>query len=537
MAFRECRLGMVVGPHPLTAEAGLEMLQAGGNAFDAAVAAAFTEAVVEPSHNGIGGYGGAAVCFHAAERRVVCVDYNTEAPAAARPDMFTTEPSPDGVYRVSGTVHAHGPMSVGVPGIVAGLEEIHRSWGALPHPESIPQLLGPAIRAARDGWECNRITHNCLRENAEGIRAGFPETATLLTLTEGLPQAGERLSNPQLARTLERLASAGLRDFYTGEIAGRIVDCLQERGGILTREDLAAYRARHVETTSMAYRGRVLHTPPVGCGGITTFQILRVLEGFDLSDRLPGTAAFYHLFAAVIKACWRRRLVDLGDPAFTGVPEAGQLDPALISDLRQEARAELEAPRPGTPIAPDPYYSTSHICAADAAGNVVSLTQTHGAAFGSWVSVPETGLILGHGMARFEPRPGWSNSIAPGKRPLHNMAPMLVLQEGSPVAAYGTPGGRTIVNNQAYFTLGLFAFGLDLGTTLAAPRLHCEEAEPLKLEERAGEAVFEELRAMGHQVRAVERNGGPAHGILIGGHPTELHGATDPRGDGKVAAQ
>jgi gamma-glutamyltranspeptidase/glutathione hydrolase len=173
---------------------------------------------------------------------------------------------------------------------------------------------------------------------------------------------------------------------------------------------------------------------------------------------------------------------------------------------------------------------------ADSAGNVVSLTQTHGAFFGSFVTVPGTGLLFGHGMTRFDPRPDWPNSIAPGKRPLHNMAPMLALQDGRPVAAYGTPGGRTIVNNQALFSLGLFVYSMEIADVLAIPRLHCEEAEPLKLEQRAGNEVFSALEDRGHRVEHVEKNGGPAHGIVIGAAPTELDGATDPRYEGKVAA-
>jgi gamma-glutamyltranspeptidase / glutathione hydrolase len=516
---------MIVGPHPRTAEAGLEMLRAGGNAFDAAVAAAFTEAVVEPAHNGVAGYGGAAVCFHP-EQGVVCLDFNSEAPAAADPGMFLNDAGmPDNPRQNRST------LSVGVPGIVAGLEEIHRSWGTLP----LTGILAPAIRAAREGWDCNPLTHVSLRDSAAGLWETFPDTAELLMPGGRVPEPGETMTNPDLGATLEMLSARGLREFYEGETGRIIVASLRERGGILTRDDLASYRPLRLPATRMEYCGRTLHTPPVGSGGVTSLQMLRLLERFDLSGLQPGTAPLFHLFGEVMKACWRRRLTTLGDPAFTGIVESAELEEALIEELRGQVEAGLANPQPGERLAPDPIQCTSHICAADASGGVVSLTQTHGAWFGSWVSVPGTGLVFGHGMARFEPRPGWPNSIAPKKRPLHNMAPFLVTRDGRPAAAYGTPGGRTIVNNQACFSLCLYRFGLDIAATLALPRLHCEEAEPMKLETSAGEPVLEQLRALGHQVAGVERNGGPAHGILLDSDLARMDGSTDPRGNGKVA--
>jgi gamma-glutamyltranspeptidase / glutathione hydrolase len=540
MPFQACSVGMVVGPHPRTAEAGLEVLRAGGNAFDAAVAAAFTEAVVQPAHNGVAGYGGGMVGFLADPGQVVCVDFNTEAPAAATPEMFPLEAvappqppnsggSPISLYRIRDSLNSLGALSIGIPGIVGGLDEIHRSWGTRP----IAELLGPAIRAARDGWECNAHTAKNLGEKAEMIRHRFPETARLLMPEGREPKPGDRMSNPELADLLERLTSVGLRDFYEGETATRVVGYLQEQGGILTREDMAGYRARHVPPTQSEYRRHTLLTPPPGCGGVTTLQMLQVLEGFEVPE--PANAAFYHLFAEVMKACWRRRLMEVGDPAFTGMSETAQLEEGRIAELRAEVEAGLRGEVEREPIAPEPFTCTSHINVVDASGNAVALTQTHGASFGSCVTVPGTGLTFGHGMGRFEPRSGWPNSIGPGKRPLHNMAPMLALRSGRPAAVYGTPGGRTIVNNQAYFSLCIYRFGLDIATALALPRLHCEEAEPMKLEEAAGHEVFEALRALGHRIVAVDKSGGPAHGIVIGDSPRHLDGATDTRWNGKVA--
>jgi gamma-glutamyltranspeptidase/glutathione hydrolase len=521
---------MVAAPHPDAACAGIEALRQGGNAFDAIVAAAFTEAVVEPAHNGVAGYGGAMVGWHAGVRRVVCVDFNAEAPAAAHPQLYRILPGEGALYTVEGAAHREGAASIAVPGVVAGLEEIHRSWGHLP----LAALLEPAIRAAAEGWTVNLMTASNLAEHAAPLRERHPETAALLLPGGRVPARGERLANPALADTLRHLAGSGLRTFYEGEIAERIVTGLAARGGLLSREDLRRYRARHVQALSVGYRGRELCTPPVGCGGVTSLQMLMVLEGFDLAQwPLPG-AELFHLLIEVMKPCWRMRLTELGDPAFTHVAESTHLQPAVIQELRERVRRGLAHPEPGTIVGPEPFNCTSHLCAADATGNVASLTQTHGGAFGSYVTLPELGLTFGHGMARFDPRPGLPNSIAPGKRPLHNMAPFVVLRDGWPEALYGTPGGRTIVNNQAYFSLALLAYGLDAHTALAVPRLHCEEAEPAKLEEAAGPEALAALRALGHLVEPVERNGGCAQAITVGADPGQLAGATDPRGDGLV---
>lgn len=512
---------MVVGPHPRSSEAGLEMLRAGGNAFDAVVAAGFTEGVVEPAHSGVAGYGGAAVCYLAGSRSVVCVDFNARAPAAALPDMFVGRE----------TAQIHGPLAVAVPGIVGGLDTLHRKWGSLP----LHAVLAPAIRAARGGWACNRLTHEALTKCFHLLRREFPATAAMVAPGGRAPELGERMENPELARTLEHLAGAGLRDFYEGETAGRIVSAVEGLGGILTGDDLAGYQPSVMPALAIEYRGVLLSTPPHCSGGVTSLQILKVMDGFDLDAVGCGTSQFFHLYCEALKACWRRRLTDLGDPEFGAAAPERHLDDALIDELRAETREGLTHPRAGERIAPDPASCTSHLCAADAHGNMVSLTQTHGGHLGSWVTVPGTGLVLGHGMARFEPRPGWPNSVAPGKRPLHNMTPMLATRDGRPAAVFGTPGGRTIVNSQAFFAICMYAGGMDMQSAIAAPRLHCEEAEPAKLEARAGPEMLEALRGLGHLVNEVERNGGPAHGIVAGEAQGELSGATDPRGDSAVA--
>ncbi|MFC1712652.1 gamma-glutamyltransferase family protein [Candidatus Poribacteria bacterium] len=528
----EDRLWSDSGPNSETADAGLEILKAGGNAFDAIVAAAFTEAVVGLSNNGIGGYGGCLVGYSIAENGVVAVDYNSRAPGKASEDMFPIEYAEDGVsYTVPGHIHAHGALSVGVPGVVGGLTLAQERFGVL----DLPKVMEPAIQIAQDGVLIGDGMANTIANREDTFKNDFPDTARLLMPNGQPPKAGERLRFPELADTLTQIAADGADAFYRGETADKIVACLKRQGGIMEKEDLANYEARAVKSLEISYRDYRLYTPPLCSGGLTTFQMLRVLDGFDLSGMQPGDPELYHLFIEVMKVCWRERLTKLGDPDFVSIDQEAELDDQRIEVLRERVRTGLQNPEPGELIAPEPLGCTIHICAADASGNIVSLTQTHGGGFGSLVAVPDAGFILGHGVGRFDPRPGWANSVGPGKQPLHNMCPTLILKDGRPFASIGTVGGRTIVNCVMQFAVLLTDFGCSIDEALAAPRINCQTVEPLQIEKRAGENALERVRELGHEVNESLRIGGPAHGIVTGNTAGEYHGATDPRGGGKVA--
>ena len=532
MKARRRKLGTVAGPHPRTAAAGMMMLRAGGNAVDAAVAAAFTEAVVEPLHNGVGGYGGGMVIQLASTRRVVAIDYNSAAPAAASERMFTIEKAktPAG-YRVRGAANLHGPLAVGVPGIVAGLCLALRRYGTM----RLDEVLAPAIRAARYGFVPNRLTRTEIAAHAGRWRQAFPETARVFLGSNGRgPRAGERSTNPDLARILEAIAAEGQGVFYQGHVGRAIADHIQELGGCLTIDDLRRYRARVVKPCNAPYRDCRLYTPPVGAGGLTTLQMLRLLEGYDVASM--SLVERLHLCAEAMKVCWPERLRRCGDPEFVDFDVAAELSDELTARLAGKLQRGLKSPRPGRIVAHEPLSCTSHISTADCAGNVVSLTQTHGGRFGSMVTVPGTGLLLGHGVGRFDPRPGWANSIAGGKRPLHNMAPIIATRAGRPFASYGIPGGRTIVNNQLSFSIGLIDLGASAEEVLAAPRMHCEGGEPLRVERRAGKRILDGLRRLGHTVDTDATIGGPGHAIVLADDVSVQSGATDPRHEGKVLA-
>jgi gamma-glutamyltranspeptidase/glutathione hydrolase len=282
----------------------------------------------------------------------------------------------------------------------------------------------------------------------------------------------------------------------------------------------------------VSYRGYDVYTPPLPNGGLTLLQMLRLLEGMDPTGGATNTG-LAHLLAEVSKACWQERLTKYGDPDHTTVDPTHELDEPLVSRLRERVDDGLARPRPGKLISPDPLLvGTVHLCAADAAGNVVSLTETHGGNFGSLVSVPGTGLVLGHGMGRFDPRPGRPNSIAPWKRPLHNMSPLLLVRDGRPTLALGGAGGRTIINNLCQVLVRLLDIGESLEDAIAAVRVHVETAEPVQVE-AGGEAIAAGLERLGHSTKIRPRFG--ALQAIRFGPGGAMSGVADPRRGGTVA--
>jgi len=525
--------GTVAGPHPRTAKAGFEMLLAGGNAVDAAVAAAFAEGVVEPSHNGIAGYGGGVLIYRKQMQDVIAIDYNTAAPAAASEAMFTIEDAPDvpAGYRVPGRVNVHGPLSIGVPGVVAGLCSTLEEFGSLP----LTEVLQPAINSARYGYAPNSANRGGMAGNAERWKQDFPETARVFLKNGRPPKKGETLTNPELARTLEAVAEGGHAAFYEGSIAETIANHIQELGGCLTDGDLKNYRAFITQPYEIQYRGYSVWTAPLGAGGLTTLQMLRLVEEFEVAEM--SLTDRFHLFAEAMKTCWVERLRRFGDPTFVDIDIDEELSDSFTATLSEKLKAGLESPQPGKVVYHEPMSCTSHISTADAEGNMVSLTQTHGGGFGSMVTVPGTGLLFGHGVGRFDPRPGLANSVGPCKRPLHNMGPCLATQGDMPFATYGIPGGRTIPNNQLNFSVSLMDLQVSAQAALDAPRFHSDGAEPIQVESRAGEEVLAGLRQLGHEITASGGIGGPGHVIRLWNEGNCHDGGTDPRGEGKVISR
>jgi gamma-glutamyltranspeptidase/glutathione hydrolase len=333
----------------------------------------------------------------------------------------------------------------------------------------------------------------------------------------------------ELADSLEAIAQEGVSVFYSGRIGRTIVDHLQKRGGILTRDDFEAYRPLDVTPVSVNLRQHQVFAPPPGSGGLTSLQMAALYDRLaeETSVPKPGSAESIEFSIEIAKVVWAERLTTLGDPRAMTVEPQSLLEESHLNELLARIRDGLRKPSPGKLIAPDPLRGTVHLIAADAAGNVVSWTQTHGGGFGSRVMVPGTGIVLGHGMCRFEPRPGWVNSVGPGKRPLHNMCPVLGLRDGKPVIAAGAAGGRTIVNNSGTLLINRLVSGLNVVDSVTAPRVQCESLEPAVLEESIGNDVVDSLRVRGHLVKTVPRDAGTAH--LLVSELGQWHGAAEPR--------
>jgi gamma-glutamyltranspeptidase/glutathione hydrolase len=509
---------LCVAPSRQAAEAGAAILRQGGNAFDAAVAAGFVEAVVSPWSCGIGGYAASGVGFIAASGALVALDAGAVAPAASWPGMFPVLPAanPNG-FKMPDARHRSGPSSVAVPGVLAGLFTMLEAWGRL----DCKMVMAPAIAAARAGVAMPPAQARAWLRMEAATEDGKPPPAR-----SDVPAV---VAMPRLVETLESIAAEGMPHFYSGPLGQAIADDVQRRGGLLTRADMAAYRPRMVAPLTLTVRGRVLATPPPSSGGLSTLQMIELYDRLEQRGKAgpPGTAAAFDALLEIDKAVWEERLTLVADPRAMPISPITLLSDSHLGALLDQVEAGLSAPVPGRLVAPDPLRGTVHLAAADAEGNLVAWTETHGGAFGSGVMVKGTGVVLGHGMCRFDPRPGRANSIAPGKRPLHNMAPLIVVDNGRAVFAAGASGGRSIINNVAFLTVAHLIHELDLEAALAAPRLQCETLEPALIERTADGGVIAELRRRGHQISETGRDPGSAHLIVWAG--AAWQGAAEPR--------
>lgn len=486
----------VATPHPAAAEAGRQILLHGGNAVDAAVGALLACCVALPGSVGLGGYGGSLVAFM--NGKAVALDFDSRAPLAFRPELFQRKD------------YDSGYLSIGVPAVVAGLEAALRQFGSLPW----AAVAGPALRLAERGVP---VTAE-LRQQFDAWCQKADALSRHALLPNGLPDVGTLWTQPDLGRLLRRLAEDGPAAFYHGDIPRQIMRQVREHGGILTEDDFARYQPEIVEPLAVTYRGfRVLTAPPPS-GGLTSLQILKTLEQFQVASLPPWGAEYFHLVAEAAKLAWQDRARYIGDPAVAPVPVERLLsDPAVIE------KAEL--------IRQGRIGHTVNVVAADAAGNLASITATHGMLYGSTVAIDGLGLLLGHGMSRFDLGEGSPNAPAPGKRMCHNMAPTVVLRpDGKPFAALGLPGGTKIVTVTPQLVVSLVDFGAVPQEAVHAGRIHAEPNGAVAVSAAVPEAVVQELRARGHVVRRGQDVGGPPSEI---GGPANVVSMTDT---GEVAA-
>lgn len=469
------------------ATAGNAVLAAGGNAVDAIVAAAFAAGVAAVPQTGIGGYGGHLVVAGLPGGKVAAIDFNTTAPAALTPHYFKANEKGE----VKGDANTYGWRAVGVPGVPAGLQLALDKFGT----KKLADVIQPAIKLARDGFPVGKGFAAAVAAGRARL-AQDPGSAKLL-LPGGEPlRAGATFRNPDLAKVLETLAEAGsVAPFYRGKIADAIAAAFKANGGLVTAADLAAYRATEVAPLALDWKGYTVHTPPPTAGGATVLQTLAALKALG-RDGTVGPA-----FVEALRVAWTDRLALVGDPAHGEVPVK-----RLLSDdyARQTAERVRAAVRDGKPVEGTsdgrPAGGTVHLNAIDAAGLTVALTFTHGGYFGANVTVDGLGLVLGHGVSRFDPRPGRPNSPGPGKRPLDNMCPTVVTRDGAPVLAVGATGGRRIVNAVATVLAYRLGGDVSLDAAVKAPRVHTEGDRTLIVE--GGFAGRETLTAVGYTVTA-----------------------------------
>ncbi|UCE20316.1 MAG: gamma-glutamyltransferase [Gemmatimonadota bacterium] len=533
--------GMVVSAHPLASEVGIQILQEGGTAVDAAVATAFALGVVEPYHSGIGG-GGFMLIRFAESGEVISIDFRETAPSQAHRETYVRDGE---VVEEWSTV---GAKAAAVPGLVAGLCLALREYGTL----SLEQVLSDAEQYARSGFR----VWNDYDRYAESVLAELlqPGVAPFQFIMERenpskIDLSGEDylLVQKDLARTLGLIAEKGSDVFYRGEIAEKIADWMAENNGLITQEDLASYRPVLREPVRGTYRGyEIVSMPPPTSGGVNLLQMLNILEGFDLNALGHNSPETIHLITETMKLAFADRAFFLGDPDFVDVPVEGLISKKYAEALRKkiDLHKASEIRNHGEPLDYSQKGGTTHISVIDKQGNVVSLTQTINLNFGAKVVVPGTGILLNNEMDDFSLQPGVpnaynliggeANAIAPGKRPLSSMAPTIVLKDGKPYIIVGSPGGPRIITTVLQVISNIIDHGLDIQKAVDAPRVHHQWLpDTLMVEKGISDDVKELLIKMGHEVQ----QGGPlgaAQGILIDPQTGVYYGWSDPRLDGKA---
>ena len=500
---------LVAAAHPLAAQAGAEVLERGGSAMDAAVAVQMMLGLVEPESSGIGG-GAFLLHWSESEKKLRTYDGRETAPAAAKPDRFLREGKP-----LSFMEAAVGGRSVGVPGVLRMLELAHARHGRLPW----SGLFDAAIRVADEGFVPTPKLRAALQ--AEKHLRDDPTARRVY-------YSGERVVNREYAETLRVIARAGVEPFYTGDIAKDIVLAVRTHAkpGDLTEDDLRAYRAIEREPVCGPYRAvRICSMGPPSSGGVAVLQILGLLERTGFARAPPQSVDALHYFAEAGKLAYADRGRYMGDPGFVTVPVS-----RLLSTGYLDARSSLIGVRAMQLAAPgDAESGTSHFSIIDARGDIVSMTTTIEAAFGSRIMV--RGFLLNNQLTDFDFMPGGANAVAPGKRPRSSMAPTIVFEKHAPVLAVGSPGGSMIINYVAKALVGTLDWKLDIQSAIELPNFGSRNG-PTLIEQRSKyEALAPDLLQRGHQVETIVLTSG-LHGIER--MPGGWRGGADPRRDGTV---
>jgi len=523
--------GMVVTDAALATEAGLGVLRDGGNAVDAAVATAFALNAAEPFASGLGG-GGFMVIHLAADKRTTVINYREKAPAAATPGMFLEKGEEAGRWRTA------SGLAVAVPGAPAGWELALKKYGT----RSLAEVARPAIDIAERGFAVSATFSGINNDEFEKLSGNAGEGTCYLN--QGLPYGpGERFRNPELAATFRTLAEKGASEFYMGGIARKIVDAVRAHQGVMTLDDLAAYRAVEVAPLEGRYQEyRIATAPPPASGGLHVIELLNIAESWPLRDWGQNSPAVIHHLSEALRFVFADRARYLGDPDFISIPVEG----LLSKDYAAAIASGIPPDRP-TGVYPFGNFApktggaanTTHLCVVDEAGNVVSLTQSINDFFGTGIVPEGTGFLLNDHMDDFASDPESPNAPRPGRRPVSSMGPLIMFREGRPFLALGSPGGTRIFSSLSQIIINLTEFGMPLDAAIEAPRFFSYSVggapRPLEVESRIPEAAVADLERRGHKVRVREpydKYFGGAQGILILPDRKTIIGGADSRRDG-----
>jgi len=544
---------MVTASTPPSAEAGLRILKAGGNAFDAGVAVGFCNTVLEPYLAGLGGLG-FMVAFSAEEGRAVSIDFNTRAPRLASPEMFKVvgEAAAGGtkIFNVEGNENSVGGKALTIPATCAGFLKAHELYGILP----LVEVVEPARKLAAEGfilgWDqalvnatLERESQRCPAIDDVWLPGGFPAAP------------GTRIVQPDLARLLKKIGAEGRNAVYSGEVAKAVEEAVAVAGGVMTAEDLASYEPSVGQPLKIGYRGLEVTTTSTPSGGVTILEAMKVLEGYDLAGMGHNSAEYLHILVEASRHAFADRYSLLGDWEHVDVPLSGLLSDSYASHIRELISEGMSFPTEGaepwvsylgsplhdpwrhegrrkpTPKSVSPLGpavgETSHFNVVDAEGNAVACTHTPG--FQAGVVPKGTGLYLTAAMGWFIPAPGYPNSVAPWKRPMMNMGPLMILKDGAPIIVEGAPGSRRIIERNLQVVLNMVEFGMGPQDAISAPTVDASGLDTL-VDSRIPSAPVEELRRRGHNVKVVEEGPGLSYfarpsAILIG--DDELRGGVD----------
>ncbi|HXP42267.1 MAG TPA: gamma-glutamyltransferase [Candidatus Acidoferrales bacterium] len=547
--------GIVVSVHELASQAGVEIMQAGGNAVDAAVATGFALAVVHPPAGNIGG--GGFMLIRMADGKAHFIDYREKAPAAATRDMYL-----DGQGNVIEGASEYGYKAIGVPGSVAGLVYAEQKYGKL----TLQKVMAQAIRLAREGYE---LSWGQARDLHDKYLSQFPESRRIFQRDGNYYRSGEIFRQPDLARTLERIA-AKPDDFYHGALARELAAAVQKGGGLITADDLAHYEVKEREPIRGTYRGyEIISAPPPSSGGTVLVESLNILEGYDLAKLGNRSAESIHFTAEAFRRAFFDRAEFLGDPDFAKIPVAQLVDkkygaawrdsiddsnatsskdlkrPAIFSELEQYAAAHPQ------PVANHESPHTTHYSVVDAAGNAVSVTTTINDWFGSRVTAEGLGFLMNDEMDDFSAKPGVpnadgliqgaANAIGPGKRPLSSMTPTMVVHEGKTVLVLGSPGSSKIITTVANVLMGVLDYGMNIQEAVNAPRFHNQWLpDVLNVEQWFSPDTVQRLQKKGYNVQFGLHEGGgspywsDAECIAIDPKTGDRLGASDYRNNGRA---